>query len=60
MVKMRCVVERITYQNPENGYCILKTKVKDYSDMVAAVGNLLEVNLEEKRYWTVSVVLNLM
>lgn len=45
MVKLRCVVERITYQNPENGYCVLKTKVKDYSDLVTVVGNLLEVNV---------------
>ena len=45
MLKLRCVVERITYQNPENGYCVLKTKVKDYSDLVTVVGNLLEVNV---------------
>ena len=24
MIKIRCVVERITYQNPENGYSVLK------------------------------------
>ncbi|MBP3802654.1 MAG: hypothetical protein J6I76_01965 [Oribacterium sp.] len=24
MQKIRCVVERITYQNPENGYSVLK------------------------------------
>ena len=30
MMKIRCVVERITYQNPENGYTILKCRVKDY------------------------------
>lgn len=45
MIRLRCVVERITYQNPENGYCVLKTKVKDYSDLVTIVGNLLEVNV---------------
>lgn len=43
MIKIRCVVERITYQNPENGYSILKVKVKDYSDLVTVVGNLLDV-----------------
>ncbi|WP_442944865.1 YrrC family ATP-dependent DNA helicase [Oribacterium sp. FC2011] len=26
MQKIRCVVERITYQNPENGYSVLKCK----------------------------------
>ena len=40
---LRCVVERITYQNPENGYSVLKVKVKGYSDLVTLVGNLLEV-----------------
>lgn len=43
MLKIRCVVERITYQNPENGYSILKVKVKDYSELVTIVGNLLDV-----------------
>lgn len=45
MVKIRCVVERITYQNPENGYSVLKCRVKDYSDLVAVVGNLLDANV---------------
>ena len=40
---LRCVVERITYQNPENGYSVLKVKVKGYNDLVTLVGNLLEV-----------------
>ena len=28
MQKLRCVVERITFQNPENGYSVMKVKVK--------------------------------
>jgi hypothetical protein len=36
MMKIRCVVERITYQNPENGYSVLKCRVKDYSELVPA------------------------
>ena len=43
MQKLRCVVERITYQNPENGYSVMKVKVKDYADLVTLVGNMLEV-----------------
>ena len=43
MIKVRCVVERITYQNPENGYSVMKVKVKGYNDLVTLVGNLLEV-----------------
>ncbi|MCR4643008.1 MAG: ATP-dependent RecD-like DNA helicase [Lachnospiraceae bacterium] len=45
MVKIRCVVERITYQNPENGYSVLKCRVKDHSDLVPVVGNLLDANV---------------
>lgn len=43
MAKLNCVVERITYQNPENGYSVLKVKVKGYNDLLTLVGNLLEV-----------------
>ena len=38
MIKIRCVVERITYQNPENGYSVLKCAVKNYNDLVTVVG----------------------
>ena len=43
MIKVRCVIEHITYQNQENGYSVMKVKVKDYSDLVTLVGNLLDV-----------------
>ena len=43
MVKIRCVVERVTYQNPENGYSVLKVNVKGYKDLVTLVGNLLDI-----------------
>lgn len=45
MIRIRCVVERITYQNPENGYSVLKVRVKGYEDLVAVVGNLLDANV---------------
>ncbi len=45
MIKIRCVVERITYQNPENGYTVLKCRVKDYAELVPVIGNLLDVNV---------------
>lgn len=45
LVKLRCVVERITYQNPENGYSVLKCRVKDYDDLVPVVGNMLDANV---------------
>lgn len=43
MVKLRCVIEHITYQNAENGYSILKVNVKGYKDLVTIVGHLLDV-----------------
>jgi exodeoxyribonuclease V alpha subunit len=45
MQKIRCVVERITYQNPENGYSVLKCRVKDYSDLIPVIGNLIDANV---------------
>ena len=44
-MKLRGVVERITYQNPENGYTVLKCAVKNEKDLVTVVGNLLDVNI---------------
>ena len=43
MIKLRCVVEHITYQNQENGYSVMRVKVKDYAELVTLVGNLLDV-----------------
>ena len=43
MIKIRAVIEHITYQNSENGYSILKGKVKDHNDLVTLVGTMLEV-----------------
>lgn len=39
------MVERITYQNPDNGYTVLKCAVKNYQDLVTVVGSLLDVNV---------------
>ena len=45
MARIRCVVERITFQSPETGYTVLKARVKDYTELVAVVGNLLDANV---------------
>ena len=45
MIKIRCVVERITYQSPETGYSVLKCAVKNYNDLITVVGNLVDVNV---------------
>ena len=44
-VKIRGVVERITYQNPENGYTVLKCAVKSYKELVTVIGSLMDVNV---------------
>lgn len=43
MVKLRCVVEHITYQNQENGWSVMKVKVKGYDNIVTLTGSLLDV-----------------
>ena len=42
-MKLRCVVEHITYQNPENGWSVMKVNVKGYKDLVTLTGSLLDV-----------------
>ena len=43
MVKLRCVVEHITYQNQGNGWSVMKVKVKGYDNLVTLTGSLLDV-----------------
>ncbi len=45
MEHLRCVVERITYQNAENGYTVLKCAVRNYSDLVTVVGTMPEIHV---------------
>ncbi len=45
MEHLRCVVERITYQNEENGYTVIKCRAKGYSDLVTVVGNMPDVHV---------------
>lgn len=33
------IVERITYHNPENGFCVLRAKVKGQKDLITVVGS---------------------
>ena len=44
MQTIKCIIERITYQNPENGYSVLKARVSGYSDLVPVVGNMPDVS----------------
>ena len=40
-----CTVDRITYQNPENGYAVLQANVKGYREQQTIVGNFFEVTV---------------
>ena len=45
MEHLRCVVERITYTNPENGYTVLKAAAKNYNDLVSVVGTMPDTHV---------------
>ena len=45
MEHLRCVVERITYQNKENGYTVIKCRAKGYNDLIAVVGLMPDVHV---------------
>ena len=45
METIKAIIERITFQNPQNGYTVLKAKVKGYTDLVTLVGTLETVNI---------------
>ena len=45
MEHLRCVVERITYQNEQNGYTVIKCRARDYSELVTVVGIMAEVHV---------------
>ena len=43
MIKLRCVIEHITYLNEKNGWSVMKVKVKGYDNLVTLTGSLLDV-----------------
>ena len=45
MERLRCVVERITYQNEQNGYSVIKCAAKGYNDLVTVVGAMPDVHV---------------
>ena len=32
------LVERVTFHNPENGFCVLRTRAREHRDLVTVVG----------------------
>ncbi len=48
-------VERVTYHNEENGFAVLKVKVKGHKDLVAVIGTIPSItpgeDITSKGYW---------
>ncbi|WP_236869783.1 SF1B family DNA helicase RecD2 [Candidatus Bandiella numerosa] len=48
-------VERVTYHNEENGFAVLKVKVKGHKDLVAVIGTVPSItpgeDITSKGYW---------
>ena len=40
-------IERITYHNPENGFCVLRVKVKNHKELVTVTGSVPSVSVGE-------------
>ena len=40
-------IERITYHNEDNGFCVLRIKIKGYKDLVTITGNSPSVSVGE-------------
>ncbi len=45
MEHLRCVAERITFENEETGFAVIKCRARGYQDLVAVVGNLAGVHV---------------
>ena len=45
MEHLRCVVERITYKNEENGYTVIKCRAKGFAELVTVVGLMPDVHV---------------
>ena len=45
MEHLRCIVERITYQNALNGYSVIKCRAKGFKELVTVVGSMPDVHV---------------
>ena len=41
------LVERVTYHNAENGFCVLRTKARRHRDVVTVVGHAATISAGE-------------
>ncbi len=45
MERLRCVVERITYRNEQNGYSVIRCSAEDCQDLITVVGAMPDVHV---------------
>jgi exodeoxyribonuclease V alpha subunit len=45
MEKIKCTIERITFQNPDNGYSVLQATIKGFREEQTIVGTFYEVTV---------------
>ena len=45
--KITGFIERITYHNPDNGFCVLQIKIKNKRDLITVTGNTIMVTAGE-------------
>ena len=45
MERLRCMVERITYRNEENGYTVLRCRARGFQELVTVVGTMPETHV---------------
>jgi exodeoxyribonuclease V alpha subunit len=43
------LVERVTYQNAENGFCVIRVKARGHRDLVTVVGHAAVITVGEFR-----------
>ena len=41
------MVERVTYQNAENGFCVIRVKVRGHRELVTVVGHAAAISAGE-------------
>src|ERR1700681_736287 len=41
------LVERVTYQNPENGFCVIRVKARGHRDLITVVGHAAIISAGE-------------
>ena len=40
-------IERVTYHNADNGFCVIRVKVKGHKDLVTVTGNVPSISAGE-------------